>query len=86
MNPAAADRNTRETIFLYDGCMHNEHSLTLRQADQARGDLYAIADDLEFLKAQVALLPRRADVSRLALMATGTIWALIGAVALLLTG
>lgn len=30
--------------------MPDEHSLTLRQIDQARGDLYAIADDLEFIK------------------------------------
>ena len=53
--------------------------LTLRQVDRARGDLYAIADDLEFLKEQLAHLPTRAYVSRLALMATGNVWALIGA-------
>jgi hypothetical protein len=54
-----------------------------RQINQARGDLYAIADDLEFLKLQIASLPTRAYVSRLALMATGTVWALIGVVAML---
>jgi hypothetical protein len=54
-----------------------------RQINQARGDLYAIADDLEFLKLQIASLPTRAYVSRLALMATGTAWALIGVVAML---
>jgi hypothetical protein len=64
--------------------MPDDRQFTLRQVDQARGDLYAIADDLEFLKAQIAGLPTRAYVSRLALMATGTVWALIGAVALLL--
>ena len=64
--------------------MNDQHSFTLRQVDQARGDLYAISDELEFLKAQIAGLPTRAYVSRLALMATVTVWALIGAVALLL--
>jgi hypothetical protein len=61
-----------------------EHRLTLRQVDQARGDLYAIADELEFLNVQLAALPDRAYVSRLALMATGSVWALIATVALLL--
>ena len=61
-----------------------EHRLTLRQVDQARGDLYAIADELEFLKVQLAGLPDRACVSRLALMATGSVWALIVAAAMIL--
>jgi len=61
-----------------------EQRLTLRQVDQARGDLYAIADELEFLNVQLAALPDRAYVSRLALMATGSVWALIATVALLL--
>jgi hypothetical protein len=65
--------------------MSDDNQLTLRQIDQARGDLYAIADDLEFLKAQIAQLPSRDYVSRLALMATATVWALIGAVAMVLT-
>ncbi|MFL5268641.1 MAG: hypothetical protein ACJ8AH_18960 [Stellaceae bacterium] len=62
--------------------MSDDNQLTLRQIDQARG---AIADDLEFLKAQIAQLPSRDYVSRLALMATATVWALIGAVAMVLT-
>jgi hypothetical protein len=37
-----------------------EYRFTLRQVDQARGDLYAIADEIEFLKVQVAALPDRA--------------------------
>jgi len=61
-----------------------EHRLTLRQADQARADLYATADELEFLKVQRAAFPDRAYVSRLALMATGSVWALIVAVAMIL--
>ena len=47
------------------------------QIDQARGDLYAIANELEFLKAQIAQLPS-AYASRLALIATSAVWALIG--------
>jgi len=48
--------------------------LTLRQADAARADLYAIHDELEFIKAQLARLPTRRDMARLALIA-----ALVGA-------
>lgn len=65
--------------------MRDEHAFKLRQINQARGDLYAIADELEILKAQIARLPTRAFVSRLALMAAGTLWALTVAVALLVT-
>jgi hypothetical protein len=56
----------------------------LRRVDQARGDLYAIAEDLDFIKAQLARRPSRAYVGRTVLMATGSIWALVGAVALLM--
>jgi hypothetical protein len=66
--------------------MPNDNRFTLRQVDQARGDLYAIADDLEFLKLELARLPSRAYVSRLALMATATVCSVIGFVALLLAG
>jgi hypothetical protein len=64
--------------------MPDERQFTLRQIDQARGDLYGIADEIEALKAQIAGLPSRGYVSRLALMATATVWALI-AVALIVT-
>jgi hypothetical protein len=37
--------------------MEDERSLTLRQVDQARGNLYVIGDDLEFIKTQLARLP-----------------------------
>jgi hypothetical protein len=53
--------------------MLNNHQFTLRQIDQARGDLYALADEIEALKLQIARLPGRDYVSRLALMATATI-------------
>jgi hypothetical protein len=39
--------------------MPDERSFTLRQIDQAYGDLYAIQDDLEFIKIQLARLPTR---------------------------
>ena len=42
---------------------------TLRQADQARGDLYAIHDELELIKHQLARLPTRKEVAQLQLMA-----------------
>jgi hypothetical protein len=42
--------------------MPAEDQLSLRQADQARGDLYAIQDDLNFIKVQLARLPTRNEV------------------------
>src|SRR5438874_1034291 len=62
--------------------MPDDRQFTLRQIDQARGHLYGIADEIEALKVQIAGLPSRAYISRLALMATATVWALI-AVALI---
>jgi hypothetical protein len=47
------------------------------------GDLYAIEDEIEALKLQIASLPSRAYVSRLALMATARVWAGIMAAAML---
>jgi hypothetical protein len=44
-----------------------QHHLALRQADQARGDFYAIHDELEFIKQQLARLPTRCYIARLAL-------------------
>jgi len=56
--------------------MPDDRQVTLHQIDQARGDLYAVAGELEVLKLQIAQLPSRSYVGRLALMATGTVWAL----------
>jgi hypothetical protein len=61
-----------------------EHDLTLRQASQARNDFAAVLDELDFVKEQLARLPTRAYVCRLALIATSSVLALIVAVALLL--
>ena len=44
-----------------------EHRLSLRQADAARDDLYAIHDELDFIKVQIARLPTRLDLARIAL-------------------
>jgi hypothetical protein len=55
------------TLFWHTVSMLDEHQFTLRQIDQARGDLYAIADDLEFLKVQLARLPTRRELARTAL-------------------
>ena len=61
-----------------------ERDLVLRQADEARSDFAAILDELEFVKSQLALMPTRAYLSRIALMATCSLSALIAAVGLLL--
>ena len=47
--------------------MPDEHQLTLRQADQARADFYAIQDELDFVKAQLAPIPTRKELARTAL-------------------
>ena len=61
-----------------------QYHLTLRQADQARGDFAAILDELDFVKWQLSQLPTRAYVSRMALMTTGSVTALIAAIGLML--
>lgn len=43
----------------------SDDRFTLRQIDQARGDLYAIHDELEFLRHQLARLPTRSAMLRL---------------------
>jgi hypothetical protein len=40
----------------------NEDQLSLRQADQIRGDLYGIQDHLDFIKVQLARLPKGNEV------------------------
>jgi hypothetical protein len=46
----------------------DEDQLSLRQADQIRGDLYGIQDDLDFIKLQLARLPTRNEVWRAAML------------------
>jgi hypothetical protein len=57
--------------------MPDERPFTLRQIDQARGDLYAISDDLEFIKSQIARMPTRKELAQTALLATLTTAALV---------
>jgi hypothetical protein len=62
--------------------MADEHTLTLRQADQARTDFAAIEDDLQFITGQLSQLPTRGYLCRVLLLTTASTWALVGAVAL----
>jgi hypothetical protein len=57
--------------------MPDEHTLTLRQADQARTDFALIEDQLEFIMGQLARVPTRAYLCRTLLLATASIWALL---------
>jgi hypothetical protein len=50
---ASADKDTCGTRI--------EHTLTLRQADQARGDFALIEEHLEFLAGQLARIPTRKE-------------------------
>ena len=47
--------------------MPDEHTLTLRQLDQARTDFAAIESDLQFVMGQLARLPTRRDLAKAAL-------------------
>ena len=59
-----------------------EYNLTLRQADQARGDFGTLLDELDFVKWQLSRLPTRAYFCRMLLLATASVWAMLGAAAL----
>jgi hypothetical protein len=61
-------------------------SLALRQADEARADFYAIQDDLDFIKSQLARQPDRAWLARMGLNGFGSVWLLLAAVAVMLAG
>jgi hypothetical protein len=53
-----------------------EHRLSLRQSDAARADLYAIHDELDFIKTQIGRLPTRKELAWVAVLS------LLGGVAL----
>jgi hypothetical protein len=59
--------NDQETAFSHNVRMSNEHSLTLRQVDQARGDFAAIESDLQFVMSRLAKQPTRGDLAKAAL-------------------
>lgn len=56
--------------FWHNGRMPDEHTLTLRQVDQARTDFALIEGHLEFLTDQLARVPTRAYLCRMLLLAT----------------
>ena len=60
------DGNHWQTVFRQTRGMPDEYNVTLRQADQARSDFAALADDLDFIKEQLARLPTRKDQARTA--------------------
>jgi hypothetical protein len=62
------------------------YPLALRQADEARADFYAIQDDLDFIKSQLARQPDRAWLARLELIGFGSVWLLLAAVVAMLAG
>jgi hypothetical protein len=59
-----------------------EYNPTLRQADQARGDLGTLLDELDFVKWQLSRLPTRAYLCRMLLVATASVWVMLSAAAL----
>ena len=62
--------------------MAEERTLTLHEIADARGELHALAAEVETVKLQLAQLanklPSRAYLSRTLLMAAAPIWALLG--------
>ena len=46
----------------------DEDQLSLRQADQIRGDLYGLQDSLDFIKVQLSHLPTQNEVWRAAML------------------
>lgn len=57
--------------------MPDQHTLTLRQADQARTDFALLESHLETIAGQIARLPTRVFLCRMLLLATASIWALL---------
>jgi hypothetical protein len=62
--------------------MPDRRPFSLRQVDGARTEFALLEAELDFLKGQIARLPTRAYLCRTALLATASLWALVGAVAL----
>ena len=63
--------------------MPDEDQLSLRKDAQIRGDLYALQDDLDFIKVQLAHLPTRNEVWRAAML--GMLGGAVAAVTLIET-
>jgi hypothetical protein len=61
----------------------DENIVQLRTVDQARTDFALIDSNLEFIMGQLARVPTRAYLSRMLLLATASIWALLAIVLLI---
>jgi hypothetical protein len=61
----------------------NISAITLRRADQARSDFAAIESDLQFIMGRLARQPSRAWLTRMGLIAFGSVWALLAVLLLL---
>ena len=59
------------------------YPLALRQADEARADFYALQDDPDCIKRQLARQPDRAWLARMGLIGFDSLWALLAAVLLM---
>jgi hypothetical protein len=64
---ATGHHNQSATLFWHNVHMSDEYPFTLQQADQARSDFYAIESELDIIKAQLARLPTRKELARIAL-------------------
>jgi len=62
--------------------MINEHTLKSHRVDSTQGGLYALSEQIEVIRMQLAGLPSRVYLCRIVLTATASVWALIAAVAL----
>jgi hypothetical protein len=60
-----------------------EHTLSLRQIDEARANLALIERNLKFLASQLAQVPTRAYLCRMLLIATASVWTLLALLLLL---
>jgi hypothetical protein len=54
-------------VLCHNVRMSDERTLTLQQADLARGDFYEIRSELEVLQTQLARLPTRKQLAQTAL-------------------
>ena len=59
--------------------MRDEHTLTLRQANQARAEFAVLGEELDGVKNELALLPTRKELALPTLLATLTEAALVPA-------
>src|SRR5690348_3312715 len=71
------DHSTSLPCEMPDTINNPFYALALRQAEEARADFYAIQDDLDCIKRQLARQPNRAWLARMGLIGFGSLWALL---------